>query len=411
MANNSYKATATLAAAAAGFFASYPYQHTFWGALLTSGFSAAMVGGLADWYAVTALFRKPLQIPYRTAIIPKNRERLSKAIIEMVEEELLTADHIKATLSQAGLARLTLHYAAQADSRQQLEAMAGRFVQKAVASIDAPALSAGAMLLLTKQENEVKLAPLAGQALDWSLTSGFADDLIDLGVAEIKQMLKEKYITGIIADLYSSALKAYAAKQSQHKLMGWILENLLNLDPVTVAGLIQEQAADFMEELYRRDHHLRQRLNEQLAKLAGDLQTDVLAGEKVEAALRLQVIQLIESLGELPADQPEMAAGLSKWLLRQGAKIVGDLTADADRQDRFDALLVDWLVRWVDLHHGEIGRLVAGYLNSFSDQELVDYIESKVSDDLQMIRINGSIVGGLVGIGLFLITYALGVGP
>ncbi|SMC86835.1 Uncharacterized membrane-anchored protein YjiN, DUF445 family [Sporomusa malonica] len=411
MANNRYKATATLAAAAAGFFVSYPYQHTFWGALLTSGFSAAMVGGLADWYAVTALFRKPLQIPYRTAIIPKNRERLFKAIIVMVEEELLTADNIRETLNQAGLARLTLHYAAQDESRQQLHTISGRFVQKTVDTIDAATLAAAFELLLTEHEDKVKLAPLAGQALDWSLTSGFADELIDLGVTEIKQMFKEEYMTGIIATMYSSALNAYAAKQNQHKLMGWILENLLNLDPVTVAGLIQEQAADFMEELYRRDHHLRQRVIGQLVKLAEDLQTDVLAGEKVEAALRLQVVKLIESLGELPADHPEMVGGLSKWMLRQAAKLVGDLTADEDRQARFDALLVDWLVRWVDQHHGEIGRLVASYLSSFSDEELVDYIESKVMDDLQMIRINGSIVGGFVGIGLFLITYALGVEP
>ncbi|MDF2568421.1 MAG: hypothetical protein K0R55_25 [Sporomusa sp.] len=410
-AENRYKATATLAAAAAGFFVSYPYQHTFWGALLSSGFSAAMVGGLADWYAVTALFRKPLQIPYHTAIIPKNRERLFNAIIVMVEEELLTADNIRETLSKAGLAHLIMQYAAQAESRRQLYMIAGRLVQKTVDTIDAAQLAAAFDLLLTEHKDKVRFAPLAGQALEWSLRSGFAEELIDLGISEIKLLIKEKYMTGIIASMYRGALNAYAAKQTQHKLVGWILEKLLNLDPVTIAGLIQEKLAGMLEGLHNRDHHLRQQLTGQMVKLAEDLQTDDFAGQTVEAVLKPQAIKLIERLASLPADHPAMVGGWSKWTLNQAAKLVADLTADADRQARLDALLIDWLCKWVHHNHSEIGRLVGSYLNSFSNEELVEYIESKVMNDLQMIRINGSIVGGLVGIALFLITYAIGVGP
>ncbi|MDF2875219.1 MAG: hypothetical protein K0R22_1902 [Sporomusa sp.] len=404
-ADNRHIATVTLVGAAIGFILSYPYQHTFWGAMLTSGFSAAMVGGLADWYAVTALFRKPLQIPYRTAIIPRNRERIFKAIIIMVEEELLTADNIRETLRQAGLARLVIQYAGQAEVRQQLHTLAGGFILSASGAMDAGKVSATIDLLLKEHEGEVKIAPLAGQALDWSLTSGFVDELIDFAITEIKQMTREKYMTDIIATMYSSALKDYAARMNQRKLAGWILENLLSLNPVTVAGMIQEQLAGLLEGMYSRDNHLRQRLRGWLVSLAGDLQTDALLGQQAEEKLRPIAVKLAARLAEHQADEQEMAAGWSTWLIRQAAK----LADDADRQDKFDMLLVDWLVRWVNKNQGEIGGLVASYLEGFSDAELVDYIESKVMNDLQMIRINGSIVGGLVGIVLFLIISVVGV--
>ncbi len=71
-ATNKHKATITLGLVALGFVASHPFAHTFAGGLLASGFSAAMVGGLADWFAVSALFRRPLGIPFRTEIIPRN---------------------------------------------------------------------------------------------------------------------------------------------------------------------------------------------------------------------------------------------------------------------------------------------------------------------------------------------------
>ncbi len=410
-ADNRHIATVTLVGAAAGFFLSYPYQYTFWGGLSTSAFSAALVGGLADWYAVTALFRKPLQIPYHTAIIPRNRERILKAIIVMVEEELLTADNIRDTLREVGLARMIMHYAGQAEARQQVHSLVSGLVMRAGGNIDIGKAAARLDLLLRENEDKIKIAPLAGQALEWSLASGFIEELIDFAVLEIKQMTGEKYMADIIATMYSSALKDYVARQNQRKLAGWILENLLSLNPITVAGLIQEQVADFLEGMRGHDHPLRQRLRGWLAAFAGNLQTDAVLSRQAEQKLRPLAVRLAERLGEQQATEPEIAAGLSKWLVRQVIRLADELTTDADRQKKVDTLLMEWLVEWVNKNQGEIGGFIAKWLAGFSDDELVDYIETKVMNDLQMIRINGSIVGGLVGIVLFLIITAVGVGP
>ena len=83
---NSYKATILLVIVAIGFFLTYPFNNTFAGGLLSSVFGAAMIGGLADWFGVSALFRKPLGIPFKTEIIPRNREKIFNALSDMVGE-------------------------------------------------------------------------------------------------------------------------------------------------------------------------------------------------------------------------------------------------------------------------------------------------------------------------------------
>ena len=407
--DNSNKAGLTLITAAAGFCLSYPWHYNFWGGLINSGFGAAMIGGLADWYAVTALFRKPLNIPYRTAIIPRNRQRIFQAIVTMVEEEIVTADTIRETLADAGLVRLLVHHAGQPVARQHLYLLAEGVLKDAVCGLGTERLDAILNLLLTEHRNKVRMAPLVGQALEWSVQHGFIDKLADGILEEIKRLVSEPYMAELIGDIYRSALKAYAAKQNQRKLVGWLLESLLDLDPATVAGIIQEKIRSLLTEIQGSDHPVRQRLLALVNEFAGSLQEDTDLAHKAETELRPLIAKLAEDLAELPADHPEFVAGGAKWAVKRTVRLINEVTDDADRKRQLDVYLAAWLSGWVTRHQGEIGRIVTTYLEGFSNEELVNYIEDKVMNDLQMIRINGSIVGGLVGMVLFLLTYAAGV--
>lgn len=407
---NVYKASITLAGAAVGFAISYPLQHSFWGGLLHSGFGAAMVGGLADWYAVTALFRKPLSIPYRTAVIPRNRERIFKAIVTMVEEEIVTATNIKETLEQAGIARLVLSYVSSPEAKAQLYSLAGDVAEKAVYEIEADKLAAAFERLLIEHQDKIKLAPITGQALEWSLANGFANKIISLVFDELKRLLGEPYLKELIAQIYSQALNAYAARNNQRKLVGWLLENLLNLDNMAVASLIQAKLISLLEET-EPEQPLRQQVKNWLVELAAGMQEDSELAAQAETFLRPFMVKLVEHAAALPASQPEITASGVAWAVKQLIRLAQELAADREKAAWLDRYLAVWLARWVSQNHGQIGRIVSDYLESFSNDELVAYIEDKVLDDLQMIRINGSLVGGLVGMLLFLICYAAGVRP
>lgn len=408
---NAYKAGLTLAGAATGFALTYPLQPTFWGGLLHSGFGAAMVGGLADWYAVTALFRKPLSIPYRTAIIPRNRERIFAAIVDMVEEEIITAANIKETLEQAGIARVIFSYVNRTESRQQLFLLVGNVARQAVYAIDAAKLAAALELLLEEQQAKIKLAPLAGQALEWSLRNGFADKVLELVLNELKRLAGEPYLTELIAAIYSQALAAYADRNQQRKLVGWMLEYLLDLDANAVAGLVQAKLVAYLDELAGQEQQpLRLWLHAWLQEVAAELQQASSLAAEAEPVLRAAVVSLAEHLASLPVSQPELTVGGATWAAKQLVKLADEVADDAQKAAWLDRYLAVVLARWAGQHHGQIGGIVSTYLESFSNEELVAYIEDKLLDDLQMIRINGSLVGGVVGMLLFLISYAAGVG-
>lgn len=409
---NAYKAGITLASAAVGFAVSYPLQYSFWGGLLHSGFGAAMVGGLADWYAVTALFRKPLSIPYRTAIIPRNRERIFKAIVTMVEEEIITASNIKETLEQAGVARLLFSYVNMPKAEKELYALVSDVAQDTVYVIDAAKLSQAVRQLLLDQQTKIKLAPMSGQALQWSLDSGFADKLIELAISELKRLAGEPYLTELIAQIYGQALRAYAGEKNQRKLVSWLAQNLLNLDNLTIAGLIQNKLVSWLEDLaHGPDQPLRQQLRNWLSDIADDLQQESRLALQAENMLRPLVIKVVEHMTSLPSSQPELTVSGIAWAVKQLTRLAQEVAVDAKKAAELDRYVAVWLARWVSQHHNQIGRIVNDYLQSFTNDELVSYIEDKVLDDLQMIRINGSFVGGIVGMALFLICYAAGVKP
>lgn len=179
---------------------------------------------------------------------------------------------------------------------------------------------------------------------------------------------------------------------------------------MTVAALIQDKLVSLLEELESgRELPLRQCLRAWLAEFASGLQQDSVLAAKAEAVLRPLLVKLAEHVAALPASQPELTVGWVTWVVKQLAKLADDAAADEQKMAWVDRYLAVLLARWVSQNHGQIGQIVNTYLESFSNDELVVYIEDKVLEDLQMIRINGSVVGGLVGMLLFLISYAVGV--
>jgi uncharacterized membrane-anchored protein YjiN (DUF445 family) len=117
-----YKAAVALGISITGFAASYPYAGTgFAGGLINSGFLAATIGGLADWFAVTAIFRKPLGIPWHTQILTRNRERIMNSIVDFASEDLLSTEHIMEIVREQNMARMLVDYLNVRGGRERLK--------------------------------------------------------------------------------------------------------------------------------------------------------------------------------------------------------------------------------------------------------------------------------------------------
>ena len=421
MERNKNKATFTLAATTLLFFLSYylgkkfGFGHTFWGGLLTSAFSAAMIGGLADWFAVEALFRRPLYIPFRTNIIPKNRERIFAALVAMVENELLTSRNIREALAEVKFAEEIVARLSTPENRARLKNLVLKMLKEWLAGID-PQKSgeflAGACLETLKKINA---APLLGEALAWSIRRGFSEQALDMVIEECRQLVGKEYMKKIIMEVWQKAQDSYAADSAGRNIVLLVMESFLKLTPEKIAELVQEKLTAHLGEMKNEKNMNRLRIKAFLVKLSTDLKNNPRYAKKINiwktmflrrADLAGAFARILSaSLNELSENDDKLAMYLSQ----AGAKINSALQENPNLERQINAFLVNSLSRWARDNHQKLGQMVSDYLNGWDNARLVSYIEQKVGNDLQMIRINGSVVGGLAGIALYLVTFCLGI--
>ncbi len=408
--NNRYKASLTLGLTAAGLLVSYPLKESFWGGLLASGCQAAVVGGLADWFAVTALFRKPLGIPFRTALVPRNREKIFQAITEMVQVELLSKENITKTLANYDISGVVLHFLDEHDGRRYLREIVYKFVHKFIKQLKPDELGAIIGRLLQQYTQETQVAPLIIESSEWLIMNHYDDSILNFSIEQLELISEQKQFRHLLADLFVEARHSYERDMERRR----VFNNLFQLSHKQVAEDVQKALLDYLSEVKHAEHPLRSRLKERLVQLLDELKQDAGLQQQIEnwknAQLtdRLDFIQFsTEFIAGWQAEaicQGEQAAWL-KVLTEQLNQLIDDFAASPDRRKKFDTQVKVLIGEWLDCNHTEIGSLVRTSLQKMTDDMLVGFIEDKVGHDLQMIRINGSVVGGLIGMVIYLLTF------
>jgi uncharacterized membrane-anchored protein YjiN (DUF445 family) len=386
------RATALLGLATAAFLAL-----TLWGGDGTAaGYGqavaeAAMVGGLADWFAVTALFRHPLGIPIpHTAIIVARKDQFGETLGEFIQDAFLTPDAIVARLQAAQVGpRLAawLREPANAD-RLAGEVLDGAVqVADLVADEDVQRIVHGAV---RARVESVPVAPMAGRVLEFLIRDGRHHQALDAGLRELDRYVEE----------HQGDLRAQLGESSPWWLPGAAEDRLFDRLIEGFRTLVQAMLAD-------EQHHLRQRFEARLVTLAEELQTspDLRArGEALKGELLSQpeIGQWVDVLWQDAKAQLREQATRPDGLLR--ARLAEALVAMADRLDdpamvaRVDEVLTTAVTYVVDRFHGEIVDLVSGTIQRWDAAETADRLELLLGPDLQFIRINGTVVGALAGL-------------
>ena len=357
---------------------------------------AAMVGGLADWFAVTALFRHPLGLPIpHTAIIPRNKDRIGDTLALFLRDNFLTPAVVARRMRNVDVASATGRFLTKApDEGGRFKAGASRLVANMLESFDQERLGGMVKSALSARIGELNLAPLLGQALS----------------AAIAEQRHLPLLDGIIR-WAGKTLDAndQLVRDMVHKRAGGILrwtgldERLAN---AIIDGL-QKMLDDMASE---PDHPLRAKAEEGLATLAHDLQHDEKMQKRV-ANLRDEILEnpamrkWLDGLWESAraallraARDPDAAlAGKFGEALRQ----LGD-TLQTDEKLR---ITINRFMRrtavGVTAGYGDgIVKLVSDTVRGWDAETITGRVENAVGRDLQFIRVNGTVVGGLVGVGL-----------
>ena len=391
-------ATALLVAMAMVFIVARQFEHLHPAVGYLVAFAeAAMVGGLADWFAVTALFRHPLGIPIpHTAIIPEKKDRIADTMAGFLRDNFLIPTVVARRMRDMNLARAAGDFLAEPRQRGQgrIREGAAGLLAEMLELLDPERLGNQVRAGLARQIERIELAPLLGSALSAAIADGRHRPLLDAMIrwAGVALERNEEMVRSMIQARANALLRWTGLDE---KLANSVLDGLYRL---------------LAEVLVDPDHPLRLTVEEGLAKLAHDLAHDPETREKVETVkrdilanpavgdwwngvwekLRLSLIAM--------ARDPEAALGGQ----------LGDSLAELGRSLQQDPAL-QWQVNrfarrtvvGVATRYGaHIVQLVSETVRRWDAQTLTNRLENAVGRDLQFIRINGTLVGGLVGVAI-----------
>jgi len=398
-------ATGLLAATAAVFVATFALPDRGWVDYVRAAAEAGMVGGLADWFAVTALFRRPLGLPIpHTALIPNRKDALADQLGQFVTEHFLTAGNVVEHLRAAHLVPALgqqLSSPAVADRISRETAVA---VGAAVDAIDENDLTSLALELARRDAAARSYAPIAGRLLADVTAGGAHRPLLDVVLPYLRtSMIDNRVVLQHQLQLFGD----------RYGFLGWIIATDRRTNK-----LIDKTVAFMAEIEADPQHELRGVLDDWLRKVAHDLQHDPALAERVDAMAR-QVLDdpateqwlagvLHETLDSLRRTLGDPAGPLierlSGALGRLGQRAVEDPEFQAMLEQRLEAGAL-----WVVEHYAtEFTTLITRTVDRWDGASTSRRIELAAGRDLQFIRINGTVVGALAGVAIHAVATVLG---
>lgn len=358
---------------------------------------AAMVGGLADWFAVTALFRRPLGVPIpHTAIIPANKDRIADTMANFLRDNFLTPQVVARRLYGFNLAANVGAFLAdpRRGDQARLGAGAAGLFADILESLDPDQMGGMVKAGLRRQLEKIDLAPLLGQML--------ANAIADKRHLPVLESLLRKVGETVEAN---EAMIREMIHQRANTIMRWT-----GLDERLANGVLDGTYRLLAEVIVQPDHPLRGKIDDALSKLADDLHGDPATGLKVER-IKLELLEN-PAMGAWIEAMWERARAALLHAVRNPDKALagslGDSMCQLGRalgEDRRLQVLVNRFARrtlvGVASRYGSgIVRLVSETVKRWDAKTVTDRIEGAVGRDLQFIRVNGTVVGGLVGLAI-----------
>ena len=389
----------------AGFAATVLFQQYGWARLLAGAFEAGLVGGLADWFAVTALFRHPLGIPIpHTALLPKNRDKLTNALVNTVENNLLNKDSIASKIADIRLAELMLGGVEKGlrtpEAAASIDVLAKRLVQSLPLAELAPIIVAE----IKRQVTDIDAGPLLEALARQSSEKGYDIRALDYTLEQAESWLlrpETGYTLGTLGMQAVSGLQVSGLMQfALNAFLGYLNEERMG-------EMIRHFLLDQVAELQREEHPRRlaviDGLRTQVTRLATkDTVQEGLNGWKdslIEAwEGEASVLGKMEELRTRLLNYMEDEDYVPTYILPLLDRMLADLRGNTELLDKINARIVEGITSLVEANHSRIGNLVRENVDKMDNKSLIALMEDKLGQDLQWIRINGAVTGFLIGI-------------
>ncbi|HEY7858917.1 MAG TPA: DUF445 domain-containing protein [Candidatus Nanopelagicales bacterium] len=372
-----------------------------WAGYVSAAAEAAMVGGLADWFAVTALFRRPLGLPIpHTALIPTRKDALGESLGSFVGENFLSAQVVRRRLEDADVVGRLARWVSRPENAERVTAEAANVVKGALEVLQDDDVRAVAEEAIRTRLATADVAPVLGRLLGKVVADGSHRALVEVAASRTAQWLRDNENTVI------TVIEQQAPEWSP-TFVDRVLARRIHKELVRISANV---AADPV-------HPLRLMLDRYLIGLAGDLEHDPETAVQLRAlatrlfdhaatreavgtlvgATRRAVVELIDE----PDGQLRMRASAAV------AGMGGRLSEDGPLRRKVDAWLAGVVEHVVTNYRDEITRTITDTVDRWDGNEAARRIELVAGRDLQFIRVNGSVVGALAGLAIYTISQLL----
>ena len=362
-----------------------------WG-FVNAGAEASMVGAIADWFAVTALFKHPLGIPIpHTALIPKRKDELGKGLEEFVGENFLQEDIIRDRVVAAAISARVGDWLSDPANARRVVDEASEVATIALGKVRDEHIADLVTEAFVPRFREEPIAPLLGSLLTEVVNDDLHHGVVDLAMEELHRWLVHN------GDTFIEVLTERAPWWAPPRLNEAVTQRL-HLEAIRWIADIRDNP----------DHHAREALDSMLRQLGQDLLTDPATQERAERfKVRLldhpQVVVTAISLWKamrsaLLTSVRNRDGAVRQRLLVELRAFAVRMQSDAELRDKLDKGAADLAIFAVSRYGAELTAVITHTIERWDGKEAARRIELHVGRDLQFIRINGTIVGGLVGL-------------
>lgn len=394
--SNKHKATLILVIFGIGYFISGAFKDNFWGGIISSMCSAALIGGLADWFGVTAIFAKPLNLNwpkkiFRTDILRNSKDKFIFTIRDMVVNDLLNKDKINEKIEKYDFYDELWKMPVLQD-KDKLYHIADEVKEK----IDVNKITSEAVKNYINDDD--KFLNYTYVILKQVIKSPYYNKAINYGSDEISKAAQSDVFLGFIRDILNAVVESYKSEKGEESFSDKFLYNFV-LNPGVLSDSVERKILKYMDKIKEEDSEEREKLDNFIEKFVQNIKED----EKIKKQVIHLKELLLQNFGllQINFNDEDIYLKLKVFL----ANKIETLKEDDDFKEKFNKFVRKFVINMVNKKHSEIGKIVEESLNKFDSDEIINLAYDRFGDDLQIIRINGSLVGGLVGIIIFLVSY------
>ena len=364
---------------------------------------AATIGGIADWYAVVALFKHPMNIPFpHTAIVPNNQHRIGDNIGRFIQNNFLSSNAVKEKLSEVDFASEIAEWLSEPQKSRSLAEFITRLVPQMVNAVDQKGLVEFASGKIRTELEKTNLAPLVGEVADSFASDRRQEQLMNELLTAIHRFLNDEEALENIRKKVSDELPA--------------LLNLFRADTLLMNRIVKAASALLEEIRENPDHELRKEFQVFFKSYVRRLKKSKRFANRVEQ-MKVQILNRPEFAEiaqhtwsnirhfleeDINSPSPALTERLADILVDTGR----NLKSEPKLKVEINNGMVTFLCGFIENQKSNISQFVSDQVKGWDFQQLTLLLEANIGKDLQYIRFNGMIIGGMVGLFLYLVQQA-----